>query len=310
MEMECIGIRIDTKNNTPAYEQIFEQIVGAIKKGLFQTGEKLPSETEFCSETGLAKGTVRKAFDKLEAEGYVEKIHGSGTYVLDWRPEYRSMVLFEKHCLREGGSPEESFDKLRSACRRYFTPNEHIETAVIDCTLEIAGDIQMELCRRWDLKTTYYEVGGVRQGRVIPKEPLWITTKSHYEEVLPAAMAAGKELRMVKLDFAKENAEKLSSLKDDCLLGIVYETQDFLMHVSHTLALLGRHNTYYLCQKEEWNDKKKAIRSSDITWLISVQEEEIISQMKALNYKFIIYSYELEKESVEQLKVYMEQRKR
>ena len=74
-------IKIDMNGNSPAYIQMSAQIAAAIRAGEYRTGDKLPSEAEFCHETGLAKGTVRKTFDKLEEEGYIRRVHGSGTYV-------------------------------------------------------------------------------------------------------------------------------------------------------------------------------------------------------------------------------------
>ena len=70
-------IKIDMNGNSPAYIQMSAQIAAAIRAGEYRTGDKLPSEAEFCHETGLAKGTVRKTFDKLEEEGYIRRVHGS-----------------------------------------------------------------------------------------------------------------------------------------------------------------------------------------------------------------------------------------
>ena len=66
-------IKIDMNGNSPAYIQMSAQIAAAIRAGEYRPGDKLPSEAEFCHETGLAKGTVRKTFDKLEEEGLSEE---------------------------------------------------------------------------------------------------------------------------------------------------------------------------------------------------------------------------------------------
>lgn len=303
-------IKIDMKGSKPAYMQMSEQIIEAIKAGEYGQGDRLPSEAEFCSETGLAKGTVRKTFDKLEAEGYIRRVHGSGTYVQGWQPGLRHMVLFGDKCAKEGLDPEETYRLLSEACSRFFVADVPEEAAMIDCTPEIAGDIIRDLLKVWKFHITYYEVGGVRAGEVIPKEELWITTKTHFEEVLPVAELAGRQLLQVRLAVPDTEEEAIRELDDDCLLGIVYDSQDFLMHISHTLALLGRHNTFYLCQKEEWADKKKAIRSDNIIWLVSVQEEEIIGQMKTMGSRYIVFNYGVTKESLEQIKGFMERRKR
>lgn len=306
MEME---IKIDEGKGTAIYEQIFEQIAGAIQSGLYQEGKKLPSESEFCRNSGLAKGTVRKAFDLLETEGYVRRLHGSGTYVLNWREEYRKMNQFADACRKAGIGEEEAFRLLREACGRRFSSDTLEEAAVIDCTPEIGGDIAGAMKEIWNFSTKFYPVERVRSGELIPEEALWVTTRNHYEEILSEAEEMGKKLMQVEIYVPAAEAEKIAALDDECMLGIVYDSQDFLMHISHTLALLGRHNTFYLCQKEEWCDKKKAIRPEEITWIVSNQEESIIRQMEEMRSRFIAFSYGVEEKYLEQIRTFMEQRR-
>lgn len=305
-----MNIIINTKSSMPAYGQMAEQIVEAIRTDQYKPGDRLPSETEFCSETGLAKGTVRKAFDKLETEGYIRRVHGSGTYVLGWKEELRRLVQFTDLCRKANLSSQDTFQLLKDACSRFFTAEVTAKAAVLDCTPEIGKDIARELSKAWRFDLSCYEVGDVRSGDLIPPEEIWITTKTHYEEVLPVARETGRQLLQVKLLVPDEKEEEIQSLDDNCLLGIVYDSQDFLMHISHTLALLGMHNTYYLCQKEEWNDKKRAIREDNIIWLISVQEEEILKQMKTMGSRYIAFHYGVEKSSLDQIRAFMEKRRR
>ena len=41
-------IKIDMNGNSPAYIQMSAQIAAAIRAGEYRTGDKLPSEAEFC----------------------------------------------------------------------------------------------------------------------------------------------------------------------------------------------------------------------------------------------------------------------
>ncbi len=53
-----------------------------ISKGFLQLHDRLPPERVLAETYGAARGTVRKALNLLEQEGYVEIRPGSGTYVV------------------------------------------------------------------------------------------------------------------------------------------------------------------------------------------------------------------------------------
>lgn len=71
-------------NNTsmiPIYEQLMEQIKNQIIKGDIQEQECLPSVRTLAAELKISALTVKKAYDRLEEEGFVVTVHGKGTFV-------------------------------------------------------------------------------------------------------------------------------------------------------------------------------------------------------------------------------------
>ncbi len=56
-----------------------------IKEGVYLPGSKLPSDTELHEEFDASKVTVVRALKELEAEGYVYRRRGSGTYIRQHR---------------------------------------------------------------------------------------------------------------------------------------------------------------------------------------------------------------------------------
>ena len=54
-----------------------------IRKGIYSFGQKLPVERELIRQTGLSRGTVRKALGILEAERLIVRQHGRGAFVAD-----------------------------------------------------------------------------------------------------------------------------------------------------------------------------------------------------------------------------------
>jgi GntR family transcriptional regulator len=72
---------INNSSMIPVYEQVVEQIRQQIMLGTLKEGEGLPSVRSFANELKISALTVKKAYDKLEEEGFVVTVHGKGTYV-------------------------------------------------------------------------------------------------------------------------------------------------------------------------------------------------------------------------------------
>lgn len=67
--------------DTPKYAVVQEWIKNEINKGHYKDGEKIHSENELMAKFNFSRQTIRLAIANLEAQGYLEKIKGSGTYV-------------------------------------------------------------------------------------------------------------------------------------------------------------------------------------------------------------------------------------
>lgn len=65
----------------PIYEQLMEQIKSEIISGKLEDNEALPSVRALSGELKISALTLKKAYDKLEEEGFVTTIHGKGTFV-------------------------------------------------------------------------------------------------------------------------------------------------------------------------------------------------------------------------------------
>ncbi len=66
----------------PIYEQLVEQIKNNIIGGVLSENEMLPSVRALSTELRISALTVKKAYDKLEEEGFVVTVHGKGTFVV------------------------------------------------------------------------------------------------------------------------------------------------------------------------------------------------------------------------------------
>lgn len=74
-------IILNNSSMVPIYEQLMEQIKNEIISGELKEGEVLPSVRTLSGELKISALTVKKAYDRLEEDGFVVTVHGKGTFV-------------------------------------------------------------------------------------------------------------------------------------------------------------------------------------------------------------------------------------
>lgn len=74
-------IILNNSSMIPIYEQLMEQIKNEIISGGLKEGEVLPSVRTLSGELKISALTVKKAYDRLEEDGFVVTVHGKGTFV-------------------------------------------------------------------------------------------------------------------------------------------------------------------------------------------------------------------------------------
>lgn len=85
---------MDKSSRIPLYLQLMDEIINRIDTGEFTADQKLPSERELCEIYDLSRITVRQAFQELEREGYIYKLHGKGTFVSPMRYNQNLVKLY------------------------------------------------------------------------------------------------------------------------------------------------------------------------------------------------------------------------
>ena len=115
--------------------QVAEQIVEAIRQGVYKVGDRLPPERVIGEETGVSKTSVREALSALYLAGIVERIPGSGTYVRSSAEGIGALALLEK-----SESIEDALDARRV-----------IERGVVELAIDRASEEQVEAIEKiWE----------------------------------------------------------------------------------------------------------------------------------------------------------------
>lgn len=80
--------RFDLRPDTPLYQQIYNHLRESILSGELKGGMKLPSTRALAEELSVSRNTILNAYQQLTAEGYLNSVEGSGTFVARVLPEH------------------------------------------------------------------------------------------------------------------------------------------------------------------------------------------------------------------------------
>jgi GntR family transcriptional regulator len=95
---------LDESSGVPAYLQLVHQVTHALRLGLLEVGDQLPSVREVVAALVINPNTVLKAYRELERMGLVASRQGKGTFVA------RTL----------GGAPPSDLPELRRDLRRWL----------------------------------------------------------------------------------------------------------------------------------------------------------------------------------------------
>jgi GntR family transcriptional regulator/MocR family aminotransferase len=70
-------------DEAPRYRQVYRTIRDSILAKRLHAGDRLPSTRTLAAEAGLARKTIEEAYAQLEAEGYLVRRTGAGSFVAD-----------------------------------------------------------------------------------------------------------------------------------------------------------------------------------------------------------------------------------
>jgi GntR family transcriptional regulator len=104
-----------------------------------QVGEAIPSERRLSSELGVSRLTLRAALDDLVRDGYLERRHGSGTFVSEPKiAQQLTLTSFSEDMRRRG----------MTAGSRTIELRETHAGAAVGRALKVSPDARVALIRR------------------------------------------------------------------------------------------------------------------------------------------------------------------
>ena len=121
-----IEFHLDAQSGVATYLQIVQQVKEALRLGVLDVGDKLPTVREVVASLAINPNTVAKAYHELEREGLVVAQQGRGTFVTSTlatsssrnHEELRNRLEAWLESARQDGLDDESIRALISTTLR------------------------------------------------------------------------------------------------------------------------------------------------------------------------------------------------
>jgi len=107
-----LDILLSNSSSAPIYEQIATQIKDQIVAGALDPGQPLPSIRALAKDLRISVITTKRAYDELEADGFLYTVAGKGCFVAEQNTE-----LIRESRLREIEGHLQSAADLAGSCQ-------------------------------------------------------------------------------------------------------------------------------------------------------------------------------------------------
>ena len=238
-----LDFRVDPSLDIPIYQQLVDTIRFGARKGTLIPGQKLPTVQELSQGLGIARGTIKRAYDELERMGLVEKVQGRGTFLRrESEPtgsrKERAMAaidnLFQQ--LEEMGLTMAEIQIFVGLRLRQLSEEEAaVRVAVIECNHENLSYMSEQLRHIPGVDLYSYLLENIQQYPYQLEEnfDLVVTTAAHAEYVA-GILPAKTRIARVALRPATMFIHEVIKLKPGKRLGILGYSQRYasLLHTT------------------------------------------------------------------------------
>ena len=227
---------VNPQLDIPIYQQLVDRVRTAVKQGTLADGQQLPTVQELAEALGVAKGTIKRAYDELEHSGLVEKIQGRGTFVC-FKPvelgsrKDRAMVAIDQllDSLEDMGFSAWEVKifldlKLRQRENREF----RLKVAVLECNPENLSQLSEQLRSVEGIEVCSFLMDNVRSYPYPMAEnmDLIITTTEHAQEI-SALLGGSPKLVRIALRPESRCLSRIIRIRKDATVGILSESVRF-----------------------------------------------------------------------------------
>ncbi|MBF6976631.1 GntR family transcriptional regulator [Streptococcus macedonicus] len=186
----------------PAYIRIHDAIKKEIDRGVWEIGQRLPSERDLADDYEVSRMTLRQAITLLVEEGILERRVGSGTYVASHRVQekMRGTTSFTEIVRSQGKTPS---SQLISYQRKLANETE-IQQLQLKATDTV---VRMERVRFADNVPLVFEVASIPE-KLIQSFNQEDITEHFFQTLTDNGYEIGKSQQTI---YAKNASERVAN---------------------------------------------------------------------------------------------------
>jgi len=306
--------QVDPGLDIPIYQQLADRVRMAARMGTLQPGQQLPTVQELAQTMGLAKGTIKRAYDELEHQGVLEKIQGRGTFVCyqpansDSRKEQAMAAidgLLDK--LESMGFSQAEIGIFLSLKQRERTEKmSALKVALVECNPECLSQLaeQMRVVKDVDLYSYLLKAVEDYPYNLDEDMDMIITTGSH-GDYIESILSDRKKLARVALRLSLESLAGIVRLRPGERAGILSGSARFgeLMldtckrYTQRVVLETPRQFSPELNVAEYLKDKDMVLVPKGYEKYCSPETARILQRLEKKN-KLILCSYEMDEGSM------------
>lgn len=305
-------ININPELKIPIYQQIVDAIRVAIKKEILLSGQRLPTVQEMTETLGIARGTVKRAYDELEHISLIEKVQGRGTFVSyshdnSANRKEKAMTAIGKmidYLEDMGLTPSEINIFINLKLRERSEEEANVKVVAVECNPENLSQISEQLRHINGVDLYSYMLDNVKQYpyKLNEEFELIITTSSH-AEYLESIVPMKNRVTRVALRLSARSLAKIIRIDSDKNVGIISGSHRFgelLFETCNRYCENVTINTPLICATTD--DVTNYVKDKDIILLPKHYEKHLsnsaIESIARFNGEVIECFYEMDEGSL------------
>lgn len=266
------------------FKQVYDQIVNKILIGEIKKGSRLPTERELSLQLNIARGTVKKAYEELEKNEFIEKIHGSGCYVRTIPQSFEEIRIPNDMNIKNRLSPT-------------------VRIAFVDCNLESLALFKQQLSFIENKTLSVFLLDAIKMDddpqKLLDEYDLVLTTFSHFNDLKGFLPNYNSKLIKIAVAPCQRTIVDIATIPSSASIGIICRNNRFLTIMKANLTeLLITKNKIVSLFEEDYVTMLESIHEVDV---VIAAPDSIIFDSKIVenpHKRIIKFNYQIERGSI------------